>query len=331
MPAGVFSTHASVRKHRIFRRCGATIQNHSHGDTKTFHLTVMTWLGYPGPELPFFKRSKVTWVTHGYPSSKVHHLYKTPPGFTRNHSDIQRIMVVFHHRFTKSCDWDIETGMDDFSLNGELYNELLIYTLPETNIAPARKPSRKETSLPTIPFSVAMLVSGRVYTQNTQNLHPTNVVMSIPSQTILQISRDFPEENDTKRGNAYLAASGGPSSTTSGKYLQHPKSSQNTTFSRSKSIWYTHFMAWCFPMWKLWIPEFHQNFDIKITSSMEFTQKKKSKKNQPWGIFASPESTSTPADNPGEAVLVPRRWVTLQPQRGRGSVRKNQPTALCWR
>ena len=39
-------------------------------------------------------------------------------------------------------------------------------TLPETNIAPGNGPSQKETSIPTIHFSGAILVSGRVIDQN---------------------------------------------------------------------------------------------------------------------------------------------------------------------
>jgi len=35
-----------------------------------------------------------------------------------------------------------------------------VATIPETNIAPARKTSQKETSFPTLPFSGAMFVSG---------------------------------------------------------------------------------------------------------------------------------------------------------------------------
>ena len=38
-----------------------------------------------------------------------------------------------------------------------------IYTLPETNIAPEKLPSQKESSLPTIHFQGAMLVFGSVH------------------------------------------------------------------------------------------------------------------------------------------------------------------------
>ena len=38
------------------------------------------------------------------------------------------------------------------------------YTLPETNIAPARKPSQKETSLPTIDFSPVFSGLGPLFT-----------------------------------------------------------------------------------------------------------------------------------------------------------------------
>ena len=38
----------------------------------------------------------------------------------------------------------------------------LIYTVPETNIAPENRPSQKETSIPTHPFSGAILVFGSV-------------------------------------------------------------------------------------------------------------------------------------------------------------------------
>ena len=48
----------------------------------------------------------------------------------------------------------------------------LFSTLPETNIAPENRPSQKETSIPTIHFSGAMLVSGRVlFPTSTSTLH----------------------------------------------------------------------------------------------------------------------------------------------------------------
>ena len=44
----------------------------------------------------------------------------------------------------------------------ELLQILSKFTLPETNIAPENRPSKKETSVGTIQFSGATLVSGRV-------------------------------------------------------------------------------------------------------------------------------------------------------------------------
>ena len=41
--------------------------------------------------------------------------------------------------------------------------QYMIITLPETDIAPENRPSQKETSIPNIHVSAAMLVSGKVY------------------------------------------------------------------------------------------------------------------------------------------------------------------------
>ena len=85
--------------------------------------------------------SIVGFTSHGFMSA----IFSTPLKIPA----ILIIHLVTNKRLGKN---NLEPGMNKSSL----------YTLPETNIAPENRPSQKETCIPTIHFSGAMLVSGRV-------------------------------------------------------------------------------------------------------------------------------------------------------------------------